>query len=176
MMAEQPRSFPLAPMSRLIIGLTTIVLALPVIFIVVGLLSPVRSVLWGAAAFVVVLCAAVWLFCRPTRFEISSGALALIWPLRRRVIPRTNIASARVIGRGELRKELGWAIRVGVGGLWGGFGSLWTSRRGSVEFYVSRTDGLVWIERRDGRPLLITPANPEGFLLALGVTADPSMR
>jgi hypothetical protein len=75
-----------------------------------------------------------------------------------------------------LRKELGWAIRVGVGGLWGAFGSLWTSRRGSVEVYVSRTDGLVWIERRVGRPLLITPTNPEGFLRALGIAADASKR
>lgn len=176
MMAGQPRSFPLAPMSRLIIGLTAVVLALPVVLVVAGLLSPARPVLLGAAAFVVVMCVAVWLFCRPTGFEVSGGELVVIWPLRRRVIPRTNIASARVIGRGELRKELGWAIRVGVGGLWGAFGSLWTSRRGSVEVYVSRTDGLVWIERRVGRPLLITPTNPEGFLLALGIAADASSR
>ncbi len=171
-MAEPPRSFPLAPMSRVIILLTAVVLALPVIFIVAGLLSPVRSVLWGAAAFVVVLCAAVWLFARPTGFEVSSGELAVIWPLRRRVIARTNIASARAIGREELRQKIGWAIRVGVGGLWGAFGSLWTSRRGSVEVYVSRTDGLVWIERRVGRPLLITPTDPAGFLRALGIAVD----
>jgi len=176
MMAEPPRSFPLAPMSRVIILLTAGVLAVPVALVVAGLLTPARSVLLGAAAFVVVLCAAIWLFARPTGFEVSSGELVVIWPLRHRVIPRTNIASARVIGRGELRKELGWAIRVGVGGLWGAFGSLWTSRRGSVEVYVSRTDGLVWIERRVGRPLLITPTNPEGFLRALGIAADASKR
>ena len=175
-MVEQPRSFPLAPMSQLIVVLTAVVLALPVVFIVAGLLRPVRFVLLGAAAFVVVMCVAVWLFARPTRFEVSSGELALIWPLRRRVIVRTNIASARVIGRGELKKEIGWAVRVGVGGLWGAFGSLWTARRGSVEVYVSRTDGLVWIERRVGRPLLITPANPEGFLRALGIAAEASGR
>jgi hypothetical protein len=57
--------------------------------------------------------------------------------------------------------------RIGVGGLWGGFGWLWTTRRGLVEFYVSRADGMVLIERRGARPLLITPADPEKLLRAL---------
>jgi hypothetical protein len=66
-----------------------------------------------------------------------------------------------------LRGELGFAARVGVGGLWGGFGWLWTSRRGLIDMYVSRGDGLLMVERLAGRPLLITPEHPDEFSRAL---------
>ena len=74
-----------------------------------------------------------------------------------------------------LEVELGildpeFAGRIGVGGLWGGFGWLWTRGRGMVEFYVSRTDGLVIVERRGGRALLFTPQDPEEFVDALSAT------
>jgi hypothetical protein len=58
-------------------------------------------------------------------------------------------------------------MRVGAGGLWGGFGWLWTQRRGIVQMYISRTDGFVWIERIGDRPWLITPDEPEKFVRAL---------
>ncbi|HET7876996.1 MAG TPA: PH domain-containing protein [Methylomirabilota bacterium] len=154
-------------MSPLIVALTAVILVLPAFLVVAGLWSPARFALLGAAAFVVALCVGVWLFARPSRFDVSGEGLILVWPLRRRVVPRGAIASVRVMRREELRAEVGWAVRVGVGGLWGAFGSLWSSRRGSVEVYVSRTDRLVWIERRAGRPLLITPEDPERFVRTL---------
>jgi hypothetical protein len=58
-------------------------------------------------------------------------------------------------------------MRIGAGGLWGGFGWLWTKRKGMVQMHVSRTDGFVWIERKADRPWLITPENPEAFVRAL---------
>jgi hypothetical protein len=79
------------------------------------------------------------------------------WPLKRRRIPRDDIAGIRLLRDGELRREVGWAARVGAGGLRGGFGWLWTTRRGIVQMYISRTDRFVWIERKNGRPWLITP-------------------
>jgi hypothetical protein len=33
--------------------------------------------------------------------------------------------------------------------------------------HISRTDGLVWIERRSDRPWLITPERPDTFVRAL---------
>jgi hypothetical protein len=44
---------------------------------------------------------------------------------------------------------------------------LWTSRGGLVDFYISRTDRIVIVERKSGRPLLITPERPEQFVAAL---------
>jgi hypothetical protein len=76
----------------------------------------------------------------------------------------------RLIDRDELRRQVGWGMRVGAGGLWGGFGWLWTTRRGIVQMYVSRLDRFVWIERGGERPWLITPDRPEMFVAALGAT------
>jgi hypothetical protein len=58
-------------------------------------------------------------------------------------------------------------MRVGAGGLWGGFGWFWTTRRGLVRMYVSRIDHFVWIERGPAQPWLITPDHPDAFVRAL---------
>jgi hypothetical protein len=91
----------------------------------------------------------------------------VIWPLKCRHIHRESIVSARAIDRQELKREIGWGMRVGAGGIWGGFGWLWTKRRGVVQMYISRTDSFVWIERTGGRPWLLTPEEPEEFVRAL---------
>ena len=69
--------------------------------------------------------------------------------------------------RADLRQEIGWGMRIGAGGLWGGFGWLWTARRGVVWMYISRLDRFVWVEQANERPLLITPDRDEAFVLAL---------
>ena len=58
-------------------------------------------------------------------------------------------------------------MRVGAGGLWGGFGWLWTQRYGMMRMYISRTDGFVWIQNVSDWPWLITPETPEAFVRAL---------
>jgi hypothetical protein len=78
-----------------------------------------------------------------------------------------DIAEVRLIDKRALYSEIGWGMRVGAGGLWGGFGWLWTQRRGIVQMYISRTDGFVWIERVGDRSWLITPAQPAAFVRAL---------
>lgn len=169
-------AFPLAPMSWLVWGLTAGLLVLPAYLAVVGVLAgpPARFVLVPVAGLVAVLYAGAWLYARPTRFEITPDALVIVWPARRRRIARAEIAGARALARSEFRRELGWAARIGVGGLWGGFGWAWTSRAGLVDLYVSRQDGLVLVERRLGRPLLLTPEHPEAFAEALRGPAPPA--
>ncbi|HEV8457797.1 MAG TPA: hypothetical protein VGR44_05810 [Methylomirabilota bacterium] len=159
-------AFPLAPMSPFIVVLTGIVLAVPGVLGLAAVWSGQPAML-GVAGAIAGLCAAVWLWARPNRFEVSAGGLAVVWPLRRRFIPRDRIAAVRLVDRGDLRREMGWGARVGVGGLWGQFGWAWTTRRGCVDTYISRLDGFVWVDLREERPLLITPMNPEGVLRAL---------
>ncbi len=154
-------------MSPLIRVLTVLLLALPVVFAAAALAGRPGEVV---AVSLGVLYLYIWLRVRPTRFELTDTDLHIVWPWRRVTIPMTQIATARVASVGDLRKGLGLALRVGVGGLWGGFGLLWTRRRGWVQMYVSRTDGLVWIERKGGRPFLLTPAEPEAFVAALAST------
>ena len=145
----------LAPMSAVIWVLTVALLAIPVVLAGVGLL------LVGLALAVLYLW--VWLWMRPRHFAVDEDAIVIAWPLRSRRIERTGLRSARIITAKEFRREHGFAVRIGVGGLWGGFGLLWT-RPKTYEMYVSRTDGLVILERDSARPLLITPERPEEFI------------
>jgi hypothetical protein len=157
--------FRLARMSPLVLTLTVVLLALPPAFFV-GMLFGSR-LLAVPALIIIAIYTWVWLRFRPSQFVVHPGGLQVIWPLKRREIPREDISNVRLIDRQDLRKEIGWGMRVGAGGLWGGFGWLWTKRRGIVQMYVSRTDRFVWIERADGRPWLITPEQPEAFIRAL---------
>ena len=161
------KSFRLAPMSPLILTSTLLFLVLPPLFVVSALFA--RNQLWAAALLVLGIDAWVWLRFRPSRFTVQGSGLDVIWPLKRRHIPRESIASARIMDRQELKSEIGigWGVRIGAGGIWGGFGWLWTKRRGVVQMYVSRTDGFVWIERTGGRPWLLTPEEPDEFVRAL---------
>jgi len=154
-------------MSRAIRILTLVLLLLPIVFAASVALG--HRELEGPGVFVVAIYVWIWLRFRPTRFVVRPDVLEVVWPLKRRRIRRSEISAVRLTDACELRREVGWGMRVGAGGLWGGFGWLWTRRRGIVQMYVSRTDGLVWIERVHGRPWLITPERAEEFVGALHV-------
>lgn len=164
-------SFRLAPMSRSICGLTGALLTLPLLGL--GASWLVAEPLALPALLLAAIYAWVWLRFRPTRFVVRPHALEIIWPLKRREIPRADVSSVRILDRAALRAEAGFGLRVGAGGLWGGFGWLWTRRRGIVQLYVSRLDGFVWIECV-GRPWLITPEQPEAFVAALSEGLSPA--
>ena len=166
-MSEQihAKSLRLARMSPLMLTPTLLFLAAPPALLVSALFA--RNQLWVAALLLFAIDAWVWLRFRPSRFTVQGNGLEVIWPLKCRHIPRESILSVRVIDRQELKREIGWGMRIGAGGIWGGFGWLWTKRRGVVQMYVSRTDGFVWIERAGGRPWLLTPEEPEEFVRAL---------
>jgi len=157
--------FRLAPMSPPILVLTVVLLALPLAFLALAALW--TRLLLGPAVFILVIYAWIWLRYRPTAFVVHPRTLEVTWPLRRREIPRDDIQAVRLIDRQTLRREAGWGMRVGAGGLFGAFGYLWTTKRGLVRMFVSRTDRLVWIERRSERPWLITPDQPDAFVRAL---------
>ncbi len=152
-------------MSPLILILTLGLLALPVVFLASAVFG--KRLLLAPALLIVAIYCWVWFRFRPTLFVVRPNVLEVVWPLKRRQIRRDDISGVRLIERRELKREVGWCMRVGAGGLWGGFGWLWTQRRGIVQMYVSRTDGFVWIERVSDRPWLITPEQPEAFVRAL---------
>jgi PH (Pleckstrin Homology) domain-containing protein len=160
--------FGLAPMSADMRILSRIALAVPLPLIVAVAVTrgPLRDALFAATALVVLLYAAVWLFWRPTRFEVDRAGLRILWPLRVRSIPTHEIVEAVPLSRETFRREFGWGLRVGAGGLWGGFGWVYT-RKGWVGLYVSRTDRFVLLRLRTGHPLLVTPDGDERFVAAL---------
>jgi hypothetical protein len=152
-------------MSPLIRWLTVLLLAIPVLLVAVSATGAYFLSL--PALLLILIYAWVWLRFRPTNFMVYRDALEIIWPLKRHSIPREEITAVRQVDGEELTREIGWGTRVGAGGLWGGFGLLWTRRRGIVQMYISRTDGYVWIERGQKRPWLLTPLQPEEFIRAL---------
>jgi len=157
--------FALAPMCSLVRRITLVLAALPLAFVLAAVFG--SRLLGGPALLLVLIYGWVWTRFRPTAFVVRPQVLEVTWPLKRRELRREQITAVRLVDRQELRREVGWGMRVGAGGLWGGFGWLWTERRGIVQMYVSRLDNLVWIERGRERPWLITPEHPEAFVSAL---------
>ena len=146
-------------MSRLIAVITYVLLAAPFVLLAVGPR--------GVAFLLFAGYAITWLFLRPTAFEITPDALAVVWPLRRTRIARSDIVGASIVRAADLCGEFGTLLRVGVGGLWGGFGLAWSSRGKHLGLYVSRQDAIVLVRCGRARSLLITPERPEEFVAAL---------
>jgi hypothetical protein len=162
-------SFKLAPMSPLILALTVALWGLPCIFILWAVFTagPVRWTTIATVCFLLLLYGMVWVGFRPARFLITADQLKISFPARQRSFPLADLGEVQILSETEFRQKFGWALRIGVGGLWGGFGWLYTGQKGMLEFYISRSDGLVWIERRSGNDLLLTPDQPEHFIQAL---------
>jgi hypothetical protein len=160
-------TFTLAPMSPLIRRLTVALIAIPVVFILLPLFYGGSTFLSGFGLALAGLFGAIWIWWRPKRFDVSPDGVHIIFPGRRRVVALQEVEGCRTTTKEDFRQEFGHAIRIGAGGLWGGFGWLWTSRRGLIDFYVSRADGLVLLERRGARTILITPENPQGMVEAV---------
>ena len=108
----------------------------------------------------------MWLYGRPTQFEIDDRALRIVWPLRRREIPRRLVRDARILTGPEFRNAYGFGMRICAGGLWGGFGLLKTKST-TFSLWISRTDRLVVVDLDGERPLLVTPEEPDGFVARL---------
>jgi hypothetical protein len=164
------RAFALAPMNGLVRAVTGVMFLIPVAFLA-GTIAGVR--LLGPGLAILALYGWVWVRMRPRRFIVHEDRLEVEWPMKRRSIPRSSIASVARIDRRALRDQVGWGARIGIGGLWGAFGWLWTTRRGLVQMYVSRTSDLVWIDRREGRSWLVSPESPDAFIAALSDLATP---
>jgi hypothetical protein len=145
--------FPLAPMDGLNLGST----------IVVGLMV-------GPMPLVSLVLTWVWLHDRPTCFELSPAGLDIIWPLRRERIPLATLSGVERLSRREVNARYGFGLRFGSGGFGGGFGQLITPRQ-RFRMYVSRLDEHVLIHARQGLPLLLTPADAQGFMQCLAQLA-----
>lgn len=155
--------FPIAPMSGLILWLTILVLPLPLLLLYAGSRAGVGALAWLPALFVASVYLAIWIYMRPSHFELSERSLDIVWPIRRFSLPLREIESIQLVSGKEFRSRYGSGIRIGAGGLGGGFGLLKT-KSVTFRFYISRLDDYVIVRRRSGRPLLITPADPSQFV------------
>lgn len=157
--------FPLAPMSRLIYWMSVFVLLLPVLLYYAG--SRASGVIGtGTAALLLGIYLFIWVYMRPSHFELSPQSLDVVWPIRRFSTPISEIESIERLDGEQFRARYGYGMRIGAGGLWGGFGLL-KMKNEMFRFYISRLDGYVLVRSRSARPLLITPAEPDGFVAVL---------
>ena len=109
----------------------------------------------------------VFLRMRPTRFEIDGNQLRIVFPLRTLTVDLDDVSRVGPITFEIFRRHYPRPLRLGAGGLFGGFGLLMT-QNGKVQFYISRDEPLVLLEFESGRmPLLISPTDPEAFARAV---------
>jgi hypothetical protein len=155
-------------MTRDVRVLTGAALVMPVALLVAASLSvpSERGGLIVVVACLSLVYASVWLAWRPTRFEVDATTLRIVWPVRVRAIPRHDVRDVTTLTGAELRDRYGCGMRIGVGGLWGGFGLLKTRAR-TFSMWISRTDRLVVVDLAGTRPLLLTPEDPERFVETL---------
>ena len=161
----ESRRYALAPMSWWLALLTYALFPIPLLLLAAAFSSPrpVNLVLLGAGLFFVLIYATVWFWWRPTSFEIRGHELVLRWPLRKRTIELAGMRDAELVDGADFRRRYGWGMRIGAGGLWGGFGLLKT-RAETFSMYVSRTDRFVLLRPIGCRALMITPEDPERFV------------
>lgn len=154
---------PLAPMDWPLKLLTGALLPLPLVFFALATLEPLMSLV-GAGITLVYL--GIWFLGRPSHFGVDGPTLRLQWPARSRQLDLRDLDDVEVLDLRGFRDRVGYALRVGAGGLWGVFGWLVTGE-GWVRTYISRRDGLLLLRFSKGPPLLISPEEPERFAEAL---------
>ena len=158
--------FPLAPMCPLIRGITFSLLLLPLLLggIAVNINLPILAIV---ALLLIALYGVIWLGCRPSGFRLTPKAFIIIFPLWRRRIPLSDIADISQIDARQFQRQFGWAVRIGVGGLWGCFGWLWSFRKGWIELYISQLSEFILIKRYASNAILITPNHCKQFISML---------
>lgn len=154
--------YPLAPMSPLIRKLTIVALLIPFLFAIIGIILR-QKLFFAIFLFIIIIYVSAWVWFRPSQFVVSNQSVDIIFPLRKRKITMQNISNVRILNKETFEQEYGWAMRIGVGGLWGGFGWLWTQKQGFLEFYISQTDNFVLLELFEGNNLLLTPENRQAM-------------
>ena len=154
-------------MRGMLLWITVVVLPLPFLIGWAGSAAGTR-LLWIPAAFTMGIYLYVWLYMRPTAFELSPTSVDIVWPLRRQSTPLNSIESIESLSGPEFRQRYGLGYRIGAGGLWGGFG-LFKTKTVTFQFYISHMDQYILIERSNNRPLLITPDNPDLFAAEVAV-------
>lgn len=162
------RRYPLAGMDRLFTGMTWALLVLMAVmavgFTIAAVLAPEAWLGIPVAVFIAIVVAGVWCYGRPSEFMLTNDCLRIRFPIRTRQVPLAEIVQAGPI----TKADAGFVLRLwGAGGLWGGFGLMWSRTLRTFDAYVSNLHRMVRIERRNARPLVISVDDPDAFVADL---------
>lgn len=120
--------------------------------------DPVRS--FFLSAVIVLIYLGVYLF-RPVSYMVTGEVLIIHRPLKDLNMDLRQIESVLILEKGALK----FSIRTfGVGGLFGNFGKFYNSQFGKMTWYATRMDRAVLITTVDGKKIVVTPDDSEGFV------------
>lgn len=112
-----------------------------------------------------------WLLA-PVGYRIEDPALWVERRLRPVRIPLAGLEAVELLPD----RSIGGLLRIGgSGGLFGWFGSYWSSRFGALRMYATRTRDLVLVDSAAGR-FVLSPSPPLGFVEALLSRAPQARR
>jgi hypothetical protein len=144
----------------------------------VGFLLPLFIGLGAAAIY-----REYWAVALPLPFIVMIGIAALFRPRAFRIADN-RIAVVRAIGAIEwplgdirtVRRPPAWPQSrpvplLAIRGLFGSYGWFWTREWGIHRIYLTDPEAAIELERRSGRRIVITPADPRGFVSALADAA-----
>ncbi len=115
---------------------------------------------YGIAGLVIAIFPIVYM-AGPRNLELTDRSLTVHKTLGAVSYSLHNVKSVRV-------EELTGLIRtMGVGGFFGSWGEMKSHQIDKFEGYITRSGPYVVVERTDGWPLVVTPTDVEGFVVAL---------
>ncbi len=113
-----------------------------------------------------VLIVVVFLFLalfRPKFYLVNASVLKIIQVGFSRTIPMENIESIEPVDK----TALGTGLRTfGNGGFMGYTGKYWYSKAGHITFYVTDRSKLMLVKLKNGKKIMISPDDQDGFLNA----------
>lgn len=158
--------FRAAPLDRAALVRTIATLAglgaLVILLLIIRQIAPVA----GLLLLPVIIIPAVAYASTPLGYALDEHTLTIERKTLRRVrIPLASISACYPLPRGDLRRT----IRIyGTGGLFGWSGRYRDRTLGSFSMHASSLDRMVVIRTRTRKPLVISPEDPEAFLVCLG--------
>jgi hypothetical protein len=111
-------------------------------------------------AMIILTYVGVYLF-RPVNYKLTSDKLTVHRPFSDVSIDRSLIESVSLLEKGALK----FTIRTfGVGGLFGNYGRFYNTHFGKMTWYATRMDRAVLVKTIDGKKIVVTPDDANGFV------------
>lgn len=147
-----------------------------IIVVIVATTVPLMSVFekQSGIAFLVLLFAllcvlSTWCFS-VKNYEVDQESLIIQKPFSKSSFPLAGIRAISIVEPSSLR----WSWRImGSGGMFGYFGTFANKTYGSMSWYLTRKDKpLVYIQLQNGKKLMLSPVDAEGFIKKLNSILD----
>ncbi len=114
----------------------------------------------GIAAGVILLIGLITLCYSIKGYQINPDGIIVKRFAGNKLIERQNITELRVLHATDLQ---GTMRTMGVGGLFGYYGSFNNNKFGDMIWYMTNRQHLIGVFLKDGKPVIISPDDADGF-------------